>query len=253
MKPSICWTPLTPLTLLLAAFGCASQGSVVETPTESDLPPVATFSIIGVDAKTGEIGIASQSKIVSVGAVVPWAEAGVGAVATQAWANTTYGPKGLALLRDGATPKQVVTKLLADDPNRDARQVAVMDAKGNSFAFTGSRCLAWAGSAFGPNCVALGNILAGDQVPTEMVKSFGQDEGDLGSRLIAALRSGQAAGGDKRGRQSATLLVVRKNAGYGGFNDRYRDVRVDDHPRPIEELARVYALHQKAFPIPTAK
>jgi uncharacterized Ntn-hydrolase superfamily protein len=250
LKHFICWTPLT---LLLAAFGCASHRPASVAPAITSAPPVATFSIVGVDPATGEIGIATQSKIVSVGSVVPWAEAGIGAVATQAWANTTYGPKGLVLLRDGATPKEAIEKLLADDPGRDARQVAIIDAKGNSFAYTGAKCLAWAGSAFGPNCVAVGNILAGEKVATGMIKGFGESDGDLGDRLIAALRAGQSAGGDKRGRQSAALLIVRQGAGYAGFNDRYRDVRVDEHTKPIEELARVYDLHRKAFPAPKAK
>ena len=241
------WAPAAILIAAIGSFGCAMRGA---PPSGDGVATVGTFSIVAVDPKSGEIGIATQSRIVAVGAVVPWAEADVGAVATQAWADPSFGPRGLALLRKGLAPEQAVEQLLAEDPKKDQRQLAVIDAKGNAFAFTGGRCSPWAGSAFGPGCAAVGNILAGRKVVDAMVGSFAKAEGDLGDRLIAALRAGQAAGGDRRGRQSAALLVVRRGAGYGGHNDRYRDLRVDDHPTPIEELGRIYKLHKKMFPAP---
>ncbi|MGH7342948.1 MAG: DUF1028 domain-containing protein, partial [Candidatus Rokuibacteriota bacterium] len=203
-------------------------------------PVVATYSIVAYDPETKELGIAVQSKFIAVGAVVPWAKAGVGVVATQSYANTTFGPKGLELLEKGEKPDDVLAKLLEADPGREHRQVGVVDAKGRSATFTGKKCNAWAGGITGENYCVQGNILAGEAVVQGMDKAYKQVTGDLGDRLIAALQGGQDAGGDIRGMQSAALLIVRQGWGYGGFNDRYRDVRVDDHPKPIEELKRVY-------------
>ena len=199
------------------------------------------------DPDTRELGIAVQSKFIAVGAVVPWAKAGVGAIATQSWANTTYGPKGLAMLGKGMPPEKVMATLLASDEQRERRQVGIIDAKGNAATFTGSQCFAWAGGKTGENYAVQGNILASEDVVKSMAETFEQTKGHLGDRLLASLAAGQKAGGDKRGRQSAALLIVREGWGYSGFNDRFRDMRVDDHPKPIEELKRVYAIHKKVF------
>jgi uncharacterized Ntn-hydrolase superfamily protein len=207
----------------------------------------ATFSIIGFDPETNELGVAVESKFLSVGAVVPWVESGVGAIATQSWANTTYGPRGLDLLRRGATPNEVIHSLTSDDEHAAERQVGVVDAHGRSATYTGAKCKDWAGGAAGPNYAAQGNILSGQAVVDSMVKTFGQTSGYLADRLVAALRAGQAAGGDRRGQQSAALYIAKPSGGYGGFNDRYVDLRVDDHREPIEELARILEQHKLYF------
>jgi uncharacterized Ntn-hydrolase superfamily protein len=211
---------------------------------------VATFSIVAYDPETQQLGIAVQSKFIAVGAVVPWAKAKVGAVATQSWANTKFGPKGLELLEKGISPDKVLEQMLATDLGRENRQVGIINAKGEAATFTGNKCMAWAGGKTGKHYAVQGNILAGKEVVDEMAKAYEEsatDGSDFGERLIAALAAGQKAGGDKRGRQSAALYIVRDGWGYSGFNDRYRDLRVDDHPKPIEELARVYQLHKKVF------
>jgi len=214
----------------------------------AEAPPVATFSIVARDPDTGELGVAVQSKFVAVGSVVPWAKAGVGAIATQAWANTRYGPVGLELLSTGKTPGEVIAFLTEADPRRKQRQVGIIAVDGNGSSHTGAGCLDWAGHKTGKHYAVQGNILAGPEVVDAMATAFEEAEGDLAHRMIEALRAGQKAGGDKRGRQSAALLVVRKGWGYSGLNDRYRDLRVDDHPEPIEELARVLGIHEKVFP-----
>jgi uncharacterized Ntn-hydrolase superfamily protein len=224
--------------------GCAAA------PRPAGEPVVATFSIVAYDPDTQELGVAVQSKFIAVGSVVPWAKAGVGAVATQSFANTTYGPKALALLAEGEEPEAVLKKITQDDGRAAARQVGIVDAKGRSATFTGEKCNAWAGGLKGENFACQGNILAGEDVVKNMVKSFKESKGELGERLIAALQAGQDAGGDSRGMQSAALLIVREGWGYGGFNDRYRDLRVDDHAEPIKELKRVYDLHREIFPRP---
>ncbi len=213
-------------------------------------PPAATFSIVAYDPQTQELGVAVQSKIVAVGAVVPWAKAGVGAVATQAWANTSYGPDGLKLLTDGKSPNDVIKILTEKDRGAAARQLGIINAKGEAATFTGERCNAWAGGMVGKHFAVQGNILAGQDVVKAMGKAFENTQGDLGERMIAALLAGQEKGGDRRGKQSASLLIVRERAGYGGRNDRYRDIRVDDHKEPIKELLRVYRLHKEMFPPP---
>jgi uncharacterized Ntn-hydrolase superfamily protein len=213
-------------------------------------PVVSTFSIVAYDPETQELGVAVQSKFIAVGSVVPWAKAGVGAIATQSYANTTYGPKGLELLAKGETPEAVMKKLTEEDPRAAVRQAGIVNAKGESATFTGERCNAWAGGMKGANFSAQGNILTGEDVVRNMAKSFEESKGDLGVRLIAALQAGQDAGGDTRGMQSAALLIVREGWGYGGYNDRYRDLRVDDHAEPIKELKRVYDLHRQIFPKP---
>jgi uncharacterized Ntn-hydrolase superfamily protein len=216
-----------------------------------EAPFVATFSIVAADPRTGEIGVAVQSRFLAVGAVVPWAKAGVGAVATQSRANTTFGPEGLKLLAAGTAPDDVIKQLITPDEDRGIRQVGIVSADGRAATFTGAECHAWAGGCIGKNYAAQGNILAGEAVVTAMAESFEKsaDRGkELAQRLIDALAAGQAAGGDRRGMQSAALLVVREGWGYAGLNDRYRDLRVDDHTEPIVELQRIYELHRRLFP-----
>ena len=207
----------------------------------------STFSIVACDPDKSEVGVAVQSKFLSVGAAVPWAIGGVGAIATQAWANTTYGPRGLALLQEGKAPDDVVRWLTDSDDHRDERQLGIVDATGRSATFTGARCMDWAGGIAGANFAAQGNILAGKGVVDGLAGAFQQACGHLADRLVAALRAGQAAGGDKRGKQSAALYIAKPGGGYAGFNDRYVDLRVDDHPDPIEELARILELHKLYF------
>lgn len=204
-----------------------------------------TFSIVAYDSATGEIGVAVQSKAFSVGSAVAWAEAGIGAIATQALTNQSFGPRGLELLRKGLTSKEVLARLLEDDQGRDDRQVAVIDSRGNAVNFTGSRCLAWAGGRVGLNYACQGNILASEKVVDEMAKAFEKTEGELAERLLAALVAAQAAGGDKRGMQSAALLVVRDHPDFPEYRYRYIDLRVEDHPDPINELIRLYRMHEK--------
>ena len=210
--------------------------------------PVATFSIVGYDVETGALGVAVQSKFFAVGSVVPWAEAGVGAIATQSWANTTYGPNGLKLLKSGLSAKQTLERLVADDSGRATRQVGIVDAKGNVANYTGDECNEWAGAISGEHFTAQGNILAGEAVVKAMGQAFEETEGELADKLMAALFAGQAAGGDTRGQQSAALLVVQERSGYGGFNDRYIDLRVDDAEKPIAELQRLLEIHKQLVP-----
>jgi len=214
------------------------------------MPPVATFSIVAADPETGEIGVAVQSRIVGVGSIVPWAKAGVGAVATQAYANVRYGPVGLVMLDLGSTPAQAIEMLIKADPMRDRRQVGIVSAGGEAATHTGEGCQDWAGGRIGDGYAVQGNILAGEGVVAAMAEAFEKTGGELAERLLAALDAGQAAGGDKRGRQSAALLVVREGWGYGGLNDRFRDIRVDEHEDPIVELRRVYEKHRALFPRP---
>lgn len=217
---------------------------------EAAPPQVATFSIVATDPATGEIGIAVQSKIVSVGSIVPFARAGVGAVATQSYANVKYGPFGLYLLEEGHSPDDVLSMLTQADPQREHRQAGIIDAEGNATSFTGKNCTPWAGSIAGRHFAVQGNMLTGPEVVEAMAKAFQETEGVLAERLLASLEAGQAAGGDKRGRQSAALIIAREGWGYGGMNDRFRDVRVDEHETPIKELRRIYLAHRKLFPRP---
>ena len=211
------------------------------------IKPVSTFSIVGYDPENGDLGIAVQSKFFAVGAVVPWAEAGVGAIATQSWANTTYGPRGLQLLKIGLSAEQTLAHLIKDDDGGESRQVGVVDATGNVTHFTGEKCNDWAGAFSGKHYTAQGNILTGEDVVKAMGEAFEQANGELADKLIFALMAGQEKGGDKRGQQSAALLVVRKAGGYSGFNDRYIDIRVDDSSKPIDELQRLLAIHKEFF------
>ncbi len=207
----------------------------------------STFSIVAYDPPTGELGIAVESKFLSVGAVVPWARAGVGAIATQSWANTSYGPRGLRLLSRGLSAQETLDRLVAADKGRSQRQLGIVDAQGRAATYTGKECFEWAGGLTGPDFACQGNILAGPAVVTNMAQTFQATAGDLADRLLAALAAGQAAGGDRRGQQSAALLIVKEKGGYGGWNDRYVDLRVDDHPRPIEELQRLLGLYKLYF------
>lgn len=199
-----------------------------------------TFSIVAADPDAGDWGIAVASRFPCVGAVVPWAKAGVGAVATQSWANTALGPEGLSLMGEGVPAEEGLRRLLDEDEGREDRQVGFVDAAGRAATFTGSKCMAWAGGATGPGFAAQGNILVGEEVVAELVREFSEIEGELCDRLLAALLAGDVSGGDRRGRQSAALLVVREGGGYEGRNDRYIDLRVDDHPDAPHELARLF-------------
>ncbi|MFL6557008.1 MAG: DUF1028 domain-containing protein [Bacillus sp. (in: firmicutes)] len=206
-----------------------------------------TFSIVGYDPIEKEWGIATQSKFLGVGAVVPWAKAGAGAVATQSYANTSYGPKALELMEQGKSAQETLEQLLAEDPDKEMRQVGLIDANGNAATFTGAECYDWAGGFTGTHFAAQGNILVDERTVSEMARVFEQVEGTLAERLLAALDAGQEAGGDSRGKQSAALYVVKERGGYGGFNDRFIDLRVDDHPDPIKELIRIFQLQQLYF------
>lgn len=206
-----------------------------------------TFSIVGYDPQEKEWGIAVQSKFLGVGAVVPWAKAGVGAVATQSYANTSFGPEGLRLMEEGKSAEEALHALLDKDPGREQRQVGFVDAKGNAATYTGKECYDWAGGVTGPYFAAQGNILVDENTVKAMAESFQKTEGSLAERLLTALQAGQNAGGDSRGQQSAALLVVKDRGGYGGFNDRYIDLRVEDHEEPIKELTRIYQLQQLYF------
>lgn len=200
---------------------------------------ISTFSIVGYDPATGELGIAVASRFFAVGSVVPWAKAGVGAVATQSFANTSFGWRGLSLLEQGASPEETARILLRDDDGRDNRQFGIVSKDGQSMTYTGSKCLPWAGGKSGPNYAVQGNILTGESVVISMEKTFLETRGTLAERLYAALVAGDKEGGDSRGKQSAALAVVREKAGYGGFTDRAIDIRVDDHKEPITELGRL--------------
>jgi uncharacterized Ntn-hydrolase superfamily protein len=200
---------------------------------------VSTFSIVGRDSATGELGVAVASRFFAVGTVVPWARADIGAVATQSFANTSFGWHGLELLEKGASPEEALAILLRNDAEPDRRQIGIVGADGRSVTYTGKNCVPWAGGRRGTDYAAQGNILTGEDVVTAMESTFLQTPGTLADRLYAALAAGDRKGGDSRGRQSAAMLVVKKNAGYGGFTDRAIDIRVDDHPRPFEELKRL--------------
>jgi len=234
--------------VVLCVTACVSVAPVGES---HDHNIVATFSIVGFDPGSGDLGVAVQSKFFGVGSVVPWAQAGVGAVATQAFANVAYGPEGLELLAGGGTAKEVVDTLTSRDSRLARRQVGIVDAAGRSASFTGEECYAWAGHIEGQNYCVQGNILAGEEVVKNMAEAFEsarqKENTELADWLVAALTAGQEAGGDKRGKQSSALVVVRKNGGFGGANDRYIDIRVEDHPAPIEELARLLEMHKKFF------
>ena len=199
-----------------------------------------TFSIVAADPSNGDLGVAVASKFPCVGAVVPWAKAGVGAIATQSLANTSFGPDGLSLMGQGMSAAQSLDALVEADDGRDDRQVGVVDALGGTATFSGTGCVGWAGGRTGEHFAAQGNILVGSDVVDAMVAAFQDHDGELCDRLLASLLAGDRAGGDRRGRQSAALLVVRAGGGYEGRNDRYIDLRVDDHPSAPTELSRLF-------------
>jgi uncharacterized Ntn-hydrolase superfamily protein len=209
---------------------------------------VATYSIAACDLDAGEWGVAVQSKFLAVGSVVSWAQAETGAVATQAYANPTYGPDGLALLRDGLPAAEVVQRLVAADEGRDHRQLGVVDRHGGSASYTGSECLDWAGHRTGPGYAAQGNILVGAETVDALAATFEATARErLAVRLLECLAAAQSSGGDRRGQQSAALLVTRRDGGYGKLSDVAVDLRVDDHARPVDELRRIYVLHDRLF------
>ena len=211
-------------------------------------PLVATYSIAACDLAARQWGVAVQSKFLAVGSVVPWAEPEVGAIATQAYANPSYGPNGLALLREGLGASEVVERLTSEDEGRDERQLGIVDGQGVAASWTGSGCNDWAGHRTGPGYAAQGNILVGEETVGALATTFeGNAQLPLAQRLIECLAAAQAAGGDRRGQQSASLLVVQKDGGYAGLSDVLVDLRVDDHERPIQELQRIYGLHFRLF------
>ena len=234
----ICWQ----------AFPCHAK---VCSPTQEGQPDMVkemgTFSIVARDPDTGELGIAVASRFFAVGSVVPWAQADVGAVATQSFANTTFGWRGLGLLEKGLTPEETVEILVRGDDDPERRQFGIVAADGKSATYTGEDCLAWAGGRNGPNYAVQGNILASEAVVDAMEDIFLHTEGSLDERLYAALLAGEEKGGDARGKQSAAMLVVKKAAGYGGYTDRAIDIRVDDHPEPFKELGRLLNFAQMNY------
>jgi uncharacterized Ntn-hydrolase superfamily protein len=211
-------------------------------------PVVATYSIVACDLPAGQWGVAVQSKFLAVGSVVPWAEPQVGAIATQSHANPRYGPDGLALLREGRTADEVIEALTSADEGRDERQVGVVDGAGRAATFSGTGCHEWAGGRTGDCYAAQGNILVGEETVAALARTFEETtQLPLVQRLLACLVAAQVAGGDRRGQQSASLLVVERDGGYAGLSDVVVDLRVDDHERPIEELRRIYGLHDVLF------
>ena len=223
----------------------AQQGTPETSIPESEV--MGTFSVVAWDSATGDLGVAVQSKFLGVGAVVPYARADVGAVATQAWANTEFGPRGLEMLGRGESARQAVEELIQTDSNANRRQLAIVDAHGSAFAYTGSGCQQFAGHVTGNGYSVQGNILAGEGVLRAMANAFESTTGDLAPRLLAALEAGERAGGDKRGKQSAALLVVRDRGGYSGYNDRFVDIRVDDDSLPLSQLRRIYNVWEGTF------
>jgi uncharacterized Ntn-hydrolase superfamily protein len=242
------------LTLLVVSSAMLSLGA--QNPPDRLPDPVATFSILGYDPATGEIGGAVHSRVFSVGNGVLWGEADVGMVATQAIVDVSYGPKGLALLRTGLRPDAIVKAMWESDPDpglngrgwsKQGRQFAVMDAKGNYAAFTGPEATTWAGHKGGKFCTAQGNILAGEGVVSGMVDAFEKTTGHMSQRLMAALDAGQAAGGDTRGMQSAAMLIVKKDGGVWLHNDVVLRLQVDDNPEPLKELRRLVEMNSRRF------
>ena len=240
-------------------FHLVSHDQSPNLRTRSSDALTSTFSIAAFDPQTGDLGVAVQSKFPNVRAVVPWGEAGVGAVATQALANASYGPRGLALMRNGATAEEALEILVANDSLREERQAGIVDAKGNAATWTGKNTFDWAGGNAGGNWggrgevvngrlfTAQGNILVGKETIEAMARTFKETKGSLSDKLVAALVAGGKAGGDRRGEQSAALLVVRKGAGYQGELDNFIDISIYDHPHPLEELERLYSMHKLYF------
>ena len=236
--------PLRKLVFVLSCFFCIHV-SAEEKSVPVGQPVVSTFSIVAYDPNTREWGVGVGSKFLAVGSVVPWVKAEEGAIATQSYANTSYGPQGLKLLADGKSAEEVIQLLVDADQNKESRQVGIIDQQGNPATFTGGKCLAWAGGKTGKHYACQGNILAGPEVVNQMAKVFESTTGPLAWRIMAALEAADAAGGDVRGRQSAAIYVAKTGAGYAGLNDRMIDFRVDDHEQPIQELSRILSLKIK--------
>jgi uncharacterized Ntn-hydrolase superfamily protein len=236
------------LSLILTAI-CSGPYAVVNPP-ESETPITATFSIVAYDAETGEWGVAVASKVLAVGYIVPWARAGVGAVATQAMVNVSFGPDGVALLEEDYSAEDAVEELLSADEGRGERQLGIVDGTGIPAAFTGAETLEWSGHIIGDHYTVQGNILTGESVLAEMERAYLETDGPLARRLVEALKAGEAAGGDSRGKESAALLVVKEGGGYQGVDDRLVDIRVDDHAEPVAELARIYDMWEVHFVLP---
>ncbi len=254
------------LACLTAAQPLSPAAAQIPTEAPSHLEKIAhTYSIVGWDSVTGDLGVVVQSKFPNVGAIVPWARAGVGAVATQSLSNTAYGERGLELLANGASAEEALRAVMKTDTMLQDRQVGIVDARGNAASFSGENTFDWSGGRVGTPAgkgsraggkgqvlvghgfSAQGNILVSEQTVKNLAETFERTRGSLADRLVAALKAGQAGGGDKRGMQSASLLVVRKNGGYLGANDRFIDIRVYDAPDPIAELERLLALHKLHF------
>ena len=228
-------------------FGRVRRQSRRTLQPASQATPVTTYSIAACDLKAGQWGVGTQSKFLAVGSVVPWAEPEVGAIATQAYANPRYGPEGLSLLREGLSAEEVVERLTSADEGRDHRQLGIVDREGRSASFTGAECLEWAGGRTGPCYAAQGNILVSAETVDAIAETFESSSGPLVERLMACLDAAQAAGGDRRGQQSAALLVVEQDGGYAKLSDTVVELRVEDHERPLEELRRLYRLHESLF------
>lgn len=245
MKKALILLLLAALSACVSAIGASSQILATASAPIDHLPTVSTFSIVAIDPQNGDLGVAVASRYFSVGSVVPWAMAGVGAVATQANVNVGYGQQAIDLLRQGLSAPEVLKRLLDEDKfeGKDGRQVAIVDAKGNVAAYTGPNAPKWGGDRQGKTWSAQGNILVGPQVPEAMGKAFESTSGELAEKLYAALKAGDAAGGDSRGRQSASMLVVRKGGGRNINNDRYIYINVDDNPDPFTELRRLLDLN----------
>jgi uncharacterized Ntn-hydrolase superfamily protein len=210
-------------------------------------PTVATYSIVACDLEAAQWGVSVQSKFLSVGSVVPWAEPHVGAIATQAYANPRYGPNGLDLLRQGLSAQEVVDRLTREDDGRDHRQLGVVDGQGRAATYTGNECMDWAGGRTGEGYAAQGNILVNKETVDALAEAFESSSGPLAERLIDCLAAAQEAGGDSRGQQSSALLVVERDGGYARMSDTVVELRVEDHERPIDELRRIYGLHDEIF------
>jgi uncharacterized Ntn-hydrolase superfamily protein len=232
------------IALALLLVGLSSLAPIPAQSTAAapaDDRPCHTFSIVARDPERREWGVGVASRVLAVGAIVPYAKAGVGAIATQSYANKSYGPRGLEMLAAGKSAEEVIKSLTDDDKGRDVRQVGIIDAKGSAANYTGKKCIAYAGAKKGKDYSCQGNLLAGEAVIADMAKAFEETKGALAWRIHAAMAAAEKAGGDKRGKQSAAILIVRDGAGYGGFDDRFIDLRVDDHTEPVEELARILA------------
>ncbi len=239
--------PTSAVWLLAGFVSLWTLPAAAGTGSRRGSPVIATFSIVAYDAATGDLGVGVTSKFPAVGSGVPWAKAGVGAVATQAAANLSFGQEGLELMARGLSAQAALQKVVNADAGREDRQVGMVDAKGRAATFTGKNCFSWAGGKIGEHFAVQGNILVGPDTVDAMAKAFETSKGELPDRLLVALEAGQAAGGDRRGRESAALLVVRKGAGYGGKGDRWVDLRVDDHPEPLRELRRLVGIHHLYF------